>query len=89
MFKYKFTLPSSPKQISVTVVCLLAVAAYAIFWAVDTLNRHALFLPAEGVQPTVRVIVMAVVIAASVIIAVGGVYLLCSILNDKRKKIGP
>jgi hypothetical protein len=66
-----------------------AAAAFATFWAVDTLNRHALFLPAEGPQPVIRICAVIAVLLASAGIVASGFYLLNDIRSDGNKKNEP
>lgn len=92
--KYKFTLPgismpNVPMSILSVVLGSFVVAAFAAFWAVDTLNRHALFLPAEGPQPIIRIIVVIAVLFASAGIVASGSYLLNDIRSDGNKKNEP
>ena len=82
-------MPNTPMLIRALVLGSFVVAAFATFWAVDTLNRHALFLPAEGPQPTVRICVVIAVLLTSAGIVASGFYLLNDVRSDENKKNEP
>ena len=87
--KNKFTLDNVPlpsvQVIRVIVLGGFVVAALASLWAGDILIRHALFLPAEGAQPVIRVFTMAAVLLASAGMVGVGFYLLYDTRNERSK----